>query len=95
MRALVTFSPAYRNSIKLAIAQQFLAVLSTAFLLDGGGMLRLALFAVAAHWALIITVMLRRRSAPTAFDLGLIGVGFVPVGIASVVIAGLLGRAVL
>ena len=88
------FSFAYLKPLRLAIAQQFLAVLSTAFLLDGGVMLRLALFAVAAHWAVIITLMLRRRSSPTSFDLGLIRVGFVPVAIAAVIIAGLAGRTV-
>ena len=92
MRALVEFSPSYQKPIRLAFAQHVPSVLFTAFLLDGGAMFRFAVFAVAAHWAAIITVMLRRRASPTAFDLGLIRVGFAPVAVVGLVIAGLLGR---
>jgi len=90
--SFVEFSPAYRRPLKFAIAQHFLAVLLTAFLLDGGAMLRASLFAVAAHWVVILLVMIRRRSTPTAFDLGLIRVGFLPVAVVAGVVAGLLGR---
>ncbi|MCE9583394.1 MAG: hypothetical protein K8T20_12985 [Planctomycetes bacterium] len=69
-----------------------MALVATAFLLDCGTMLHVSLFAIAAHWAGILMVILRRPSAPTWFDLGLIRFGFIPVGVASVFIAGLLGR---
>ena len=92
MRARAEFSPSYQKPLRLAVAQHLPTLLFTAFLLDGGAMFRLAVFAVAAHWAVIITVMLRRRASPTAFDLGLIGIGFVPMAVVALVIAGLLGR---
>lgn len=94
MRALVTFGPAYRRPIGFAVAQQVLVVVLAAFLLDGGAMLRASLFAVASHWAIILPVMFRRPSSPTAFDLGLIRFGFIPVAVAAGVIAGLLGRTI-
>ena len=90
--SFLEFSPAYGTPLKFAIGQHFVALLLTAFLLDGGAMLRASLFAVAAHWVVIVVVMFRRRSSPTSFDLGLICVGFVPVAAISLVIAGLLGR---
>jgi len=62
MRALVEFSPSYQKPLRLAFAQHAPSVLFTAFLLDGGAMFRFAVFAVAAHWAAIITVMLRPSS---------------------------------
>jgi hypothetical protein len=90
--SFVEFSPAYRTPLKFAVAQHFLALLFTAFLLDGGAMLRASLFAVAAHWVAIVIVMFRRRSTPIAFDLGLIRVGFAPVAVVAGIVAGLLGR---
>jgi hypothetical protein len=88
----VEFSPTYRTPLKFALTQHFVALLLTAFLLDSGAMLRASLFAVAAHWVVIIIVMLRRPLAPTAFDLGSIRLGFVPVAIVAGIVAGLLGR---
>ncbi len=81
-----------RKAIELAIAQQFLALFGTAFILDGGRMFRTAWFTTVAHWAVILAILLRRRVSPTRFDLGLIRYGFFPVGIAALIIAGLLGR---
>jgi hypothetical protein len=93
--SFLEFSPAYRTPLRFAVAQHFIVILLTAFLLDGGAMLRASSFAVAAHWVVIVVVMCRRRSAPTGFDLGLIRVGFLPVAIIAGAIAGLLGRTAL
>jgi hypothetical protein len=94
MRTLFTFSPAYRGPIDLALAQHFTVLLLTAFLLDGGQMFRSWLFAVAAHWIVILMVMFRRRSSPTPSDLWVIRVGFLPVAVLAAVITELLGRQV-
>jgi hypothetical protein len=92
MRDFALFSAQYCNAIELAAGQQFIALLATGFLLDGGQMLRVALFAAVAHWVVILTIILRRRLSPSRFDLGIIRFGFVPVGIAAGIIAGLMGR---
>ena len=82
----------YLKALELAVAQQFIFLFSTALLLDGGGTFRGVLFSTAAHWAVILVILARRPSSPTRFDFRLIRFGFIPVGIAAGIIAGLLGR---
>lgn len=88
----MSFSHGYRGAIELAVAQQLIALVATAFLLDGGVLLRASLFAIAAHWVVILAVVLRRPLSPTRFDLGLVRFGFIPVGVIASVIAVLMGR---
>ena len=94
MRTLTRLSPHYGKAIEFAIAQQFIALAATALLLDGGTLLRLSVFVTAAHWASIVTVVCRRPSSPTRFDLVLIGFGFIPVAAIACAIARLLGRTI-
>lgn len=92
MAARLSLSSACEKPLKFALAQQLVAFMATALLLDGGFWLRHVLFGLAAHWTLILILLVRRPQAPTRFDLGLIRFGFVPVALLAWVLAGLLGR---
>jgi len=94
MRGITSLSPEYRKATEFAVAQQFIAFVVTSLLLDGGMMLRVTLYAIASHWAVILVVIIRRPTSPTLFDLLLLGFGFIPVGVLAYIIAGLTGRGV-
>lgn len=92
MRVIPAPAPAYAKSLEFALAQHFVALASTVLLLDGGFWLRQVLFGLAAHWTVILILLVRRPLAPTRLDIGLIRFGFVPVAVLAWIVAGLLGR---
>lgn len=91
MSAFPTLSPKYHGAIEMAIAWQFVLLLSTALILDGGMLFRLSLMGAGAHWALILICLVRRPGAPTRLDLGFIRFGCPAFGVFLWGLVGYLG----
>lgn len=80
MKPEVLLDSRYHRALEIAIGQHLVAFVATAFMLDGGEMLRMTLVAMAAYWTFILVILLRRPLSPTKIDLLVIRWGFVPVG---------------
>jgi len=92
MPAIPKISAQYGPALRLAIAQQSVPLLASAFILDGGVLLRAVLFSGIAHWILICVILLRRPSSPTRFDISAIRIGFLPMIVFAGAIAAFVSR---
>ena len=80
------------SALKMGMIVQFSLLILTALMLDGGWMCRLCIVAVTGHWVGIGIIALRRRCAPTKFDLLFMRYGAVILTIAAPFIASVVYR---
>jgi len=92
IHAMPSLSPDFRKAIRFTIVQHIMFLVCAGFILDGGTLLRMVLFSMAAHWVVIFTILIRRPKSPTRFDIGMIRTGFLPIGMLACMLAGTLGR---
>lgn len=76
-------SPFLESAIGGAIIQQLLVVVITSTALDGGASFQTAMFGIAATWAGIGIILLRRRLSPTAGDLDFVRLSLIPLCVVS------------
>ena len=72
-RATKTFSESYRSSIRCGVIWVFVLALWCGMVLDMGESLHTFLYSLGGYVVLILLVMLRRPTTPTALDLLLVG----------------------
>lgn len=75
--ATTTINP-IRDALKLSMIQQTVAFVFSGMVLDGGGLLLIVVFALAAFWIGTVMILSRRGRQTSKFDVFLLKWGFFP-----------------
>ena len=89
---VLPLSDDYRGPIHMAIAQQFGVAILCLLMLDGGQLARLCGIVILGFWSGVALMMIRRPQNPTPMDKEFIRFSFVPLFVASEVIARVMQR---
>jgi hypothetical protein len=86
-------SPAERfQAFRFSLFQQVPCAILTALMLDGGRMVRICLMAMLAYWAAVAWLLVRRPIRKGTTDLVFVRWGFLPIFVASLMLAAFLKR---
>ena len=89
---ILPLSDDYRGPIHMAIAQQFGVAILCLLMLDGGQLAKLCGIMMIGFWSGVAVIMIRRPLNPTPMDKEFIRFSFVPLFVASEVIARVMQR---
>jgi hypothetical protein len=86
-------SPTERfQAFRFSLFQQLPCAVLTALMLDGGRMVRICLMAMLVYWAAVAWLLVRRPLCKGTTDLVFVRWGFLPIFVASLMLAAFLKR---
>ena len=89
---LLPLSDDYRGPIHMAVFQQFGVAILCLLMLDGGQLAKMCGLVMLGFWSGVALMMIRRPLNPTETDKQFIRLAFVPLFVASEVIARIMQR---